>query len=336
MRKFKHINAGSIDEAVSILQQNTGKAVVIAGGTDLLGCLREDIWPEQPRIIINIKRIPGLNYIKEEAGLLKIGALTTLVDIAESKLIIKRYASLAQAALKTASPSLRNLGTLVGNICQENRCWYYRYPQQLGGRIECVRKGGKKCLAVTGDHRYHSIFGAVNKCIAVNPSDTAPALMVLNADIKTSKRIIAIEDFFTSANGMKSTVLEPDEIVTEIQIPVPGATTRSAFIKYAMRQSIDFPIVNSAVCLKIDANIVQNASIAINAVFCDPLRVPEAENFLCGKELSEEVAEQAAEKAVVGARPLIMNSYKVQIAKTLVKDAICACWSTNCESIGEM
>lgn len=327
MRKFKHINAGSIDEAALILKQNAGKAVIIAGGTDLLGCLREDIWPEQPQLVINIKRIPDLNYIKEDEGLLKIGALTTLVDIAESELIIKNYSSLAQAALKTASPSLRNLGTLVGNICQENRCWYYRYPQQLGGRIDCVRKGGKKCLAVTGDHRYHSIFGAVNKCIAVNPSDTAPALMVWNASVKTSKRLIAIDDFFTSANGMKSTVLEPDEIVTEIQIPVPGNTTRSAFKKYAMRQSIDFPIVNSAARLELDANIIHNASIAINAVFCDPLRVSEAENFLCGKKFSEEVAEKAAEKAVVGTRPLIMNSYKVQIAKTLVKDAICECCS---------
>ncbi len=325
MRKFKHVNAGSIDEAASILHQNNGKAMIIAGGTDLLGCLREDIWPEQPRVVINIKRIPGLDYIKEEAGLLKIGALTTLVDVAESELIIKNYSSLAQAALRTASPSLRNLGTLVGNICQENRCWYYRYPQQLGGRIDCVRKGGKKCLAVTGDHRYHSIFGAVNKCIAVNPSDTAPALMALNACVKTSKRIIAIQNFFTAANGMKSTVLEPDEIVTEIQIPVPDATTRSAFVKYAMRQSIDFPIVNSAVCLKMNGHFIHDASIAINAVYCDPMRVPEAEKYLCEKELTEDVAETAAEKAVAGARPLLMNSYKVQIAKTLVKDAICAC-----------
>ena len=325
MRKFNHINAGSIDEAASILHQNAGKAMIIAGGTDLLGCLREDIWPEQPRVVINIKRIPGLNYIKEEAGLLKIGALTTLVDIAESELIISSYSCLAQAALKTASPSLRNLGTLVGNICQENRCWYYRYPQQLGGRIDCVRKGGKKCLAVTGDHRYHSIFGAVKKCIAVNPSDTAPALMVLNASVKTSKRIIAIQDFFSAANGMKSTVLEPDEIVTEIQIPVPDATTRSAFVKYAMRQSIDFPIVNCAARLKMNGNLVHDASISINAVYCDPLCFPEAEKYLCGKELTEDVAEKAAEKAVVGARPLLMNSYKVQMAKTLVKDALCAC-----------
>jgi xanthine dehydrogenase YagS FAD-binding subunit len=314
-----------VAEAVSALKQYKGRALVIAGGTDLLGCLRDGIWPDQPKAIINLKTIPGLSYIREGANMLKIGVLTTLTDIAESALIKNRFAVLAEAAFRTASPLLRNLGTLGGNICQENRCWYYRYPKQLGGRIDCVRKGGKKCLAVTGDHRYHSIFGAVKKCIAVNPSDTAPALIVLAAKIKTSKRTVPVEEFFTATNGMKSTILDDNEIVTEIQIPVPDATIKTAFIKSALRKTIDFPIVNCAACLDLDDNTIVGAAIALNAVACNPLRAVEAEEFLRGKTLTEDVAEQAAESFMAKARPLPINRYKVQSAKTLIKDAVMSC-----------
>ncbi len=325
MRKFEHVTAKSPNEAVSILRQYKGKAMVIAGGTDLLGCLRDDIWPEQPKAIINLKAIPGLNQITQEDGFLSIGAMTTLARIAESDLIKTKYAALAQAALKTASPLLRNLGTLAGNICQENRCWYYRYPQQLGGRIDCVRKGGKKCLAVTGDSRYHSIFGAQKKCIAVNPSDTAPALMVLGASIKTSRRTIPIEEFFTASLGKQSTILDTDEIVTQIQIPTPDTTTVSVFNKFALRKTIDFPIVNCAVSLIVDKQTVTNAAICLNAVYCDPVRALEAQDFLSGKQVTENVAQEAADMAMAKARPLIMNKYKVQIATTLIKDSILSC-----------
>jgi len=188
MRRFEHINAKTVKEAVANLNKYNGSAKAIAGGTDLLGALRDGIWPDSPAAIINLKSISGLSYIKEGTQGLKIGALTTLSDIAESALVAKNYTALADAARRTASPLLRNLGTLAGNICQENRCWYYRYPEKLSGRIDCARKGGKTCPAVQGDNRYHSIFGAVNKCIAVNPSDTAPALVALAAIIKTTKR----------------------------------------------------------------------------------------------------------------------------------------------------
>jgi xanthine dehydrogenase YagS FAD-binding subunit len=325
MRKFEHIHAATIYDAVAELQHYDGKAFVIAGGTDLLGCLRDGIWPEQPRAIINLKTVCGLSDIRQETDMLKIGALATLTDIAESAVIKDRVPVLAQAAFRTASPLLRNLGTLAGNICQENRCWYYRYPQQMGSRVDCVRKGGKKCLAVTGDHRYHSIFGAVKKCIAVNPSDTAPALMVLGAKIQTSKRTVPIEAFFAATNGMKATVLEDDEIVTEIQIPLPDATAKTAFTKNALRKTIDFPIVNCAACLKMNDNTVAGAAIALNAVHCNPLRAGEAEEFLHGKTLTGAVVEQAAESFMAKARPLPMNRYKVQIAKMIIIDTVMAC-----------
>jgi len=325
MKGFEHIHASTVNEAVSILGKNMGEAKVIAGGTDLLGCLRDGIWPEQPKTIINLKTISGLSYIREETGGLNIGALTTLTDIAESPVVMEKYAALAEAARCTASPLLRNLGTLAGNICQENRCWYYRYPEKLGGQIDCVRKGGKKCLAVAGDSRYHSIFGAVNKCIAVNPGDTAPALVVLGAKVKTSKRIIEIEGFFTAKNGMKSTVLDDDEIVTEIQIPEPEPGTKMAFKKIALRKTIDFAIVNCAASIEFNGSTISAVRICLNGVYNNPYRATRAEERLTGRSLNEESAKNAAETALAEAKPLPMNRYKVQMAKALLADTLLEC-----------
>lgn len=256
---------------------------------------------------------------------MRIGALTTLTDIAESPVVMEKYVALAEAARCTASPLLRNLGTLAGNICQENRCWYYRYPEKLGGQIDCVRKGGKKCLAVSGDSRYHSIFGAVNKCIAVNPSDTAPALVALAAKVKTSKRIIEIGEFFTAKNGMKSTVLDDDEIVTEIQIPEPKPGTKMAFKKIALRKTIDFAIVNCAAAVTSEGSKISAARVCLNGVYNNPYRATKAEEALIGRSLEEVSARAAGEAAVANAKPLPMNRYKVQMAKALVMDTLLVC-----------
>jgi xanthine dehydrogenase YagS FAD-binding subunit len=325
MKQFKHIDAATVDEAVSSLNRYQGKSRVIAGGTDLLGGLKDAIWPQEPEVIVNLKTISGMQYLRKDADGLKIGALTSLTEIAESSLIRDKYTALHQAALRTASPLLRNLGTVAGNICQENRCWYYRYPKKLGGRIDCVRKGSEQCLAVTGDHRYHSIFGALNKCIAVNPSDTAPALVVLEAKIKTSKRLIAIEEFFSAKNGMKSTILDDDEIITEIQLPQAGARMKSAFKKMALRKTIDFAIVNCAVALTTASAKISSAKICLNAVHNNPYRCLAGEDVLVGKVLDDLNAEAAGAAAVLKAKPLKQNKYKVQMAKTLVRDTVMAC-----------
>jgi len=325
MRSFEHIDARSVEEAVSALQRYPGRARLIAGGTDLLGGLKDAIWPQEPEMIVNLKTISGMRYLKEDADGLKIGALTTLSEIAESSLIRDKYTALQQAAQRTASPLLRNLGTVAGNICQENRCWYYRYPKKMGGRIDCVRKGGQKCLAVSGDHRYHSIFGAVNKCIAVNPSDMAPALVVLEAKIKTSKRLIAIEEFFSAKNGMKSTILEDDEIIIEIQLPQIGAGMKSTFKKIALRKTIDFAVVNCAVALTTASQKISSAKICLNAVYSNPYRSLGGQDVLLGKALDDQNAEAAGAVAVLKAKPLKQNKYKVQMAKTLVRDTVMSC-----------
>lgn len=329
MEAFSHFQPNTVEGAVALLRQSGSKACVIAGGTDLMGCLKDRLWLEAPEAVIDIKNIDGLNEISFADGALRIGALATLTEIWESELVKKICPGLAEAARRTASPLLRNMGTIGGNICQENRCWYYRYPDKLGGVIPCVRKGGQKCLAVPGDHRYHSIFGAVNKCIAVNPSDTAPAIMALDALIVTSQRSIPVDEFFSAAHGKQSTVLNSDEIVLEIVIPEHSlrlegrdVQVKSVFKKLAFRKSIDFALVNCAVCLGFAGGKVARARICLNGVYNNPLRPLEAEEFLMGKELTEEVAQEAAELAMQKTKPMPATQYKVNMAQSILADCL--------------
>jgi len=316
LKRFAHVDAKSIDEAAAILR--SGKAALISGGTDLLGTLRFEILPTYPEVLVNLKSIPGMDYIKEEGGMLKIGAATRLEDIAASKLIKAKYAALAEAAHRTATPHIREMGTLAGNICQLNRCWYFRSPDN---RFNCIRKGGKTCYAMAGDNRYHSIFGAVKMCLAVNPSDTAPALVALNAKIKTNKALIDAEKFW-EMNVPSSTILAADEIVTEIQIPAPAAGVKSAYIKFAIRKSIDFPIVNCAAMIG-----GGSARICLNAVYNRPYRATAAEDAIKGKAINEANADAAGAAAVATAKALPgdRNKWKIPIAKAMVKRAILGC-----------
>jgi xanthine dehydrogenase YagS FAD-binding subunit len=315
MKSFKHVNAKTLAEAKTALAG--GKASVIAGGTDLIGTLKDNIlYPVYPTSVVNIKTIPGLDYIKEEGGMLKIGATTRLADIAANPVVNQKYTALAQAALRVATPHVRDMGTIGGNVAQLHRCWYFRKPEN---RFPCVRKGGKQCFAMTGDNRYHSIFGPVNGCLAVHPSDIAPALIALNAKIVTDTRTVAAESFF-DVKFPGNTVLAPGEIITGIQIPTPPAGAKSAFIKFAIRKSIDFPIVNCAVMVGGGA-----PRIALNAVAPKPYRATKAEAAVAGKKITEAVAEAAGAAAVADARPIgDAMKFKVQIAKVLVKRALLA------------
>jgi xanthine dehydrogenase YagS FAD-binding subunit len=315
-RKFAHVNAKTIEEAASILRG--GNAAVISGGTDLLGGMRFEILPDYPEVLVNLKTIPGLDYIREEAGMLKIGALTRLEDIAKNSLIKTKYTALAEAAHRTATPHIREMGTISGNICQFTRCWYFRNPDN---RFYCLRKGGKSCFALAGDNRYHSIFGAVNACLAVNPSDTAPALVALNAKIQTNKRLIEAENFW-DMRVPGSTILAEDEIVREIQIPTPTAGFKSAFIKFAIRKTIDFPIVNCAALIG-----GGDARVCLNAVYNKPRRALKAEEAIRGIPINEASADAAGAAEVASARALPgdRNKWKIPIAKAMVKRAILAC-----------
>jgi xanthine dehydrogenase YagS FAD-binding subunit len=313
MKAFNHTNVKTMAEAKTALA--SGKATIIAGGTDLIGTLKDNILSTYPTALVNIKTIPGLDYIKEEGGMLKIGATTRLADIAANPTVKQKYTALAQAASRVATPHVRDMGTIAGNIAQLHRCWYFRKPEN---RFPCIRKGGTTCFAMMGDNRYHSIFGVVNKCIAVHPSDTAPALVALDAKIVTNKRTIQAENFFDVKVPI-STVLASDEIITEIQVPALPAGAKSSFLKFAIRKSIDFPIVNCAVRVGGGA-----PRVCLNAVGPKPYRAIKAEAALAGKTINEATAEAAGAAAVEDAKPLTATKYKVQIAKTLVKRALLA------------
>jgi xanthine dehydrogenase YagS FAD-binding subunit len=323
VKRFVHINALTIDEAVSHLKRYGGRASAIAGGTDLLGKMKDRILPRYPEAVINLKTIPGLDVIEEEHGGLTIGAVTRLEDIASHPSIQSGYTALAEAARRTASPHLREMGTLGGNICQDIRCWYYRSPDN---RFPCLRKGGGRCYAIDGDNRYHSIFGGSVEegCYAVHPSDTAPALIALGARIETSKRSIEAEDFF-QVRVNETTLLDDDEIVTRIQLPKPAEGAKSSFGKVAIRKSIDFAIANCAAMITSAGGKVAAARICLNAVYVTPYRAVEAEEVIVGETVNEESAEAAAAAVVAAARPMRHNGYMVQIARTLVKRAILAC-----------
>jgi len=323
VKEFKHFNAYSVDEAVALMGRYGERAAVIAGGTDILGKMKDSILPAYPEALINIKTINGLSDIKESGGMLKIGALALLADIAANPVIKSKYAALAQAAGRTASPHLRNMGTIGGNICQDIRCWYYR---NQNNRFSCLRKKGGRCYAIKGDNRYHSIFGGSvsGGCFAVHPSDTAPALVALDAKIVTSSRTIDAEKFF-EVKPVKTTVLKADEIVTGIQVPEPPAGSSSAFLKFALRKSIDFPIVNCAVMITRKDGKVSAARICLNAVHVIPYRAVKAEQVITGRALDEAVAEEAGAAAVAEAKPLEHNKYMVAVARTLVKRTLLAC-----------
>lgn len=323
MRTFAHFNARTLDEAVSILRRYGDRAQVVAGGTDLLGKMKDEILPKYPEAIINLKTIPGLEYIREDSKTLTIGALTRLEDIATHPIIMGRYGALAESAHRAASPHLREMGTLGGNICQDIRCWYYRHPSN---RFPCLRKGGGRCYGLEGENRYHSIFGgSVEKgCVAVHPSDTAPALIALDAKVKTSTRTLDAEDLFNVKVG-RTTVLDCDEIVTGFEVPPPSEGGKSAFVKFALRKTIDFPIVNCAAMIASKGGKVRAARVCLNAVYVKPYRAKKAEDLMVGKEINEANAGAAGEAVVSDAKPLPHNGYMVQIAKVMVKRAILAC-----------
>ncbi|MDR0905333.1 MAG: FAD binding domain-containing protein [Oscillospiraceae bacterium] len=323
MRPFNHINANTLDEVSDALKK--GGAVAIAGGGDLLSALKDDIFHEYPKTVINIKSVPDLDYIKSDDGTLKIGALTTLADIARSTITAENFDILAQAAGKASSPALRETTTIGGNLCQLPRCWYFR---KLNNRFDCARKGGERCFAFTGDNRYHSVFGGATfetasgekrTCIAVNQGELAPVLTVLGAKFQTTERLIDAADFF-GVGVMNATVLNCGEILTEIQIPIPETARKNRYKRFAFRKSIDFPVIN----LAISVDNKNNYRICLGGVAPVPYVAAKAEALLNGREITEELAEQAGDAAAEGAKPFEANAYKVPLIKTLVKRELLA------------
>ena len=328
MNLFTHVNANTVADATTSLAK--GKTQVIAGGTDLLCYLRNMCSPNPPATVVNIKTIvPSLSYIKEEGGMLKIGATTTLNEISASAVVLTKYTALAQAAQLVSSPELRNMGTIGGNICQKPRCNYYRFEYN---EFPCVRKDPKGiCPAIAGVNTYHSIFGAVNGCWDICPSDTASALVALNASIVTNKKTWKAADFFV-ISGEQINSLAADEIVTEIQVPTPAAGTKSTYLKFAFRKAMAFPQVSVAAVVTTTGAAVSAASIVLGGVYPSPKVATAAQTSITGKSIDATSAAAAGDAAVTGAAqvsPAVPNQnpgnkWKIQIARVLVKRALLA------------
>jgi xanthine dehydrogenase YagS FAD-binding subunit len=321
MRSFTHVNAHTLEEAITLLGKYKNKAVLNAGGTDLLGVLKDEILPGYPGVVINIKTIPGLDSVTEVDEGVRIGALTRLVDIANSHLLKERYPVLAEAARSVATPQIRNAATIGGNLCQDVRCWYYRYPRHIGGPIQCLRKGSGPCLAVRGDNRYHAIMGG-KRCFAVCPSDTAVALAALDASLvvegKGGVRKIAVTDFFSPL----AHALLPGEVVSEVEVSALTAPASQRYIKFTLRKPVDFAIVSIASVVAVENGCFADVRIAIGGVAPGPVRARASENMLKGKPIGEAVASEAAAIALSEAKPLSMNGYKIEITKSLIKRAL--------------
>ncbi len=326
MKEFKHRNAKTVAEAVAILGEYKGKAAVIAGGTDILGVIKSDIIADYPEAVVDIKNIPGLDTIVETGTTLTIGTLATIDTIANNATVKGGYSLLATAASRVSAQTLRSMGTLGGNLCQRVRCWYYRYPNEMGGRIVCFRKGGQLCFAVPGDARYHAIL-AGQVCFAPFPSDMAVALSALNGTVVTNKRKVPIDDFYIVLGN----VLAPDEIVTGVEVPKPAAGVKQYFYKQAYRRAIDWALVSVASAINVTGGNVTDARITLGGVAPTPYRAVGAEASIKGKAISEATATTAGDAGVAdafpidgGNKPVTSNAYKVQIASTLIKRAILA------------
>jgi len=317
---FSYVRPKTLKDALK--QLSSEGSGVLAGGTDLLGCLHDRV--SAVKKMVSISDLADLRGIKKIADNgLTIGALTTITEVAENKLIQEAYPGLAQAAAEVASPQLRNQGTIGGNLCQKPRCWYYR------GEFHCLRKGGNLCYAVSGENQFHCIFGG-GPCYIVHPSDTAPALAAFGASVKTmgpkGGRSIPVDAFHVlpAVDVLRDTVLLPGELVTGIVLPRQTKGTRSSYRKVRARNSWDFAVAGAAIALNMEGDVVSKARIFLSGAAPVPWRSKAAEEAVIGKQLTPEVIAQAADAAVKGAELLEHNGYKVAIFRGIIQEELSA------------
>ncbi|MFN3653112.1 MAG: FAD binding domain-containing protein [Armatimonadota bacterium] len=324
MKAFSYVNARDLASASQALGRDPDRAKILAGGVDLVSELKDRLI--EPETVVNIKQIPGLDVLRSDAKGLTLGALVTLTAIEKHPAIRKSYAALAESAESVASPQIRNVGTLGGNLCQRPRCWYYRDET-----IICIKKGGARCFAADdeADNKFNAILGGGPSYI-VHPSDCATALVALDAQVRYRDRAgkiqtVSADEFFLlpNENPRWENILKQGEIVTEVFVPAPAAGTRSTYIKFKEKDSMDWAVSAVAVRARTDASgIIKDARVVLGGVAPKPWRSEAAEAALRGKKFSKAVANQAAEAALQGARPLSQNAYKVPLTKVLVRRAV--------------
>lgn len=322
MREFEYQVPTSLESATMLLKKYGERAVLKAGGIDLVDLMKEGI--AAPGYVIDLLALDGLDAITDDPNEgLTIGPLATLAAIAGSAKVLRRYPLLAAVAGEAATPQLRNVATLGGNLCQRPRCWYFRSAD-----FACAKKGGDTCFAVAGDNRYHAIFGD-GPCHIVSPSSTGLVLVALAGGIETASaeggRVLAADQFFTlpETNVQRENALQPGEIISRVRVLPPAAGSCFGYVKIREKESFDWPIAEAAVALvKGPSGTVTAARIVLGAAAPVPWRAREAEAALIGKPLSERSIEAAARAAVHGATPMSGNAYKVELTREVVKRAL--------------
>jgi xanthine dehydrogenase YagS FAD-binding subunit len=319
MKAFTNATPRALPQAAKLLQETNaaGRSAAIAGGgSDLLGMVKEHLV--EPDVLVHLKSIKGLDQVAAEGGGARIGGQITLDTLASHTMIRGRYTVLAEAAESVATPQIRNVGTLAGNVCQRPWCWYYR------NGFPCFKAGGNQCFSITGENQFHAIFGGGPSFI-VHPSDTAPALLALDAKFRiagpSGERTVSAADFFVlpKQNAARENVLANDEVLASVQLPAPRPGTRSTYHKIMDREAWTHAVVSAAIVLEMDKDICRSARIVLGGVAPAPWRVPNAEGLLAGQRMTPELAAQAGEAALAGATPLAKNAYKVPLTKAVVR-----------------
>jgi xanthine dehydrogenase YagS FAD-binding subunit len=314
---FQLLSPRSLDEALELAARHDADCAFLAGGSDLLDQMKQQ--KRTPHFVINLKTIPGLRNVTVTGDSISIGALATLGELEQSVELKRVCPGLVRAASRVATPQIRNVGTLGGNLLQDSRCPYYRGPWH------CYRAGGIQCDAHHGMNQEHAIFGG-SRCYTVSPSDTAPALIALDARVRIRGRVqreISVEDLFVTPSENITIMhrVASGEVLSEIMVPVRTGT-RSTFIKYAMRNAWDFAIASVGAALRLERGIVRDARIVLGGVAPSPWRSLAAEQEVESRALSATTIESAARAATAGAHPLAHNEYKVALVKKLVRSAL--------------
>ncbi|HEV3218289.1 MAG TPA: xanthine dehydrogenase family protein subunit M [Candidatus Acidoferrales bacterium] len=321
MPAFELLQPNSIADAQKLLEQQGENGWVLAGGMDSFDWLKDRI--KKPKVVVDLSGIEELRGVRATSDGIEIGAMTTLTEVVSNEIVKQKFGLLAQAAELVASPQIRNQGTIGGNVSQDARCWYYRagWP--------CYRAGGNICYADTpeGRNREHAILLA-DRCVAVNPSDTAPALIALDAKfvIRTSKgeRVVDAEDYFVGpeVDITRLHILKPGDLLTAIRIPSTWAGAKFYFEKVRDRNVWDFPLLNVASAMVVSNGSIERIRIAVNGAAARPLRLKVVEDAVRGKLANAATGEMAGKLAVHGAVPLQFNAYKIPLMRNLVKRAI--------------
>jgi xanthine dehydrogenase YagS FAD-binding subunit len=321
MPAFELFQPANVDEALTLVDRHGADAWILAGGLDTFDWLKDR--SKRTNVVIDLSQVNELRGIKEVDGGLEIGALTTLTEVVRHPVVREKFGLLMEAAELVASPQIRNQGTLGGNVSQDTRCWYYR------SGWSCYRAGGNICYAdtPTAINREHAILQA-DRCVAVSPSDTAPALIALDAKMvirsRGGERVVEAQQYFVgpAIDITRMTTLRPGELLVAIRIPSTWAGAQFYFEKVRDRQVWDFPLVNVASAMKASGGTIQQMRIAVGAVAATPLRLESVEAAVSGKPRNEETADMAGRMAVDGAQPLRYNGYKIPLMRNLVKRAI--------------